>query len=225
MPTIRVDKSKWKPAQHRIWERLRDSSTWYAVNTWPAWAQRNITLPHKSDSQAYNLFVFLVANGLSPSIAGSWLVTSDVKDGKPVTGRYSIKELGDIDRLKTRWSAQTLVAPGKRVFDLITGRPEPFDPINASARISRAARDKTKPHPFRVRDGPRKWISSKELKWRRKDPIWEYTGRVNPYSGPSGTEKFYKDPPWHWRSPSRRRVMRDPDGIDWQPRKYYRKRK
>lgn len=124
MQTVAVNKDRWDPARHKIWYYLNNQDDWYKIRNWPAWAQSLVTLAHKNDSQFYNIFVFLVVNGAAPGLALQWSRAGDVQGRTLVAGVYSGKELLDQDRIMDRWSAGTLIASGKRVFDMRKGRPE-----------------------------------------------------------------------------------------------------
>ena len=119
-----VDKTKWTREQHKIWHYLNTKQdSFYQVRFWPPWAQQNITFPHKNDSQMYNLFYFLLWNGVYPLTAMKWITMADVRNGEPVKGVYSNKELMDMDRVLVRHANGQLYLKSKKVFDMVANKP------------------------------------------------------------------------------------------------------
>ena len=125
MPKVyNVDKVGWKPNQLRIWAYLNHrQDIFWPVETWPAWAQQMITLPHKGDSQVFNLAVFLLVNGLNEENTIRWITAQDFQNGQFLEGHYSSKEWNNINKFRDRWRRGLLPLQGKRVYDIASGRP------------------------------------------------------------------------------------------------------
>ncbi len=100
----------------------RQDSFW-PISQWPAWAQQLFLIQHKNDSQVYNLMFFLLANGLVPFMALKWALMADTRNGEPVMGTYSNKELNDAARITQRHISGDLYQGKKKVFDMYQGRP------------------------------------------------------------------------------------------------------
>lgn len=123
-PFVLVDKSRWQPHQLRLWSHLRlKQDVFWPSSEWPAWVQELIVLPHKSDSQVFNLAVFFLVNGLDEATTFTWVLARDVRNGNFLEGSYSLKERQDVERIRFRWSSGTLPLEGKRVFDMKSGLP------------------------------------------------------------------------------------------------------
>jgi len=110
---------------HRYWQFLNTQDTFFQIRLWPLWAQRLILLPHKSDSQMYNLFFFLHANGLSPGFCKAWIIAYDYdwRSKELVKGAYSDKEILDINKVMVKAYNNQLLQGNKRVYDIVEGRP------------------------------------------------------------------------------------------------------
>nr|QXP07766.1 MAG: hypothetical protein [Arizlama virus] len=110
---------------HRYWQFLNTQDVFFQIRLWPLWAQRLILLPHKSDSQMYNLFFFLNANGLLPGLCKSWIIAFDYdwREKRLVDGVYTPKEIIDMNKVMVKAYNGTLLQGNKRVFDITLGRP------------------------------------------------------------------------------------------------------
>lgn len=119
------EKGTWKKEQHRIWHYLdKTQDSFWRIRYWPCWAQHAITLAHKNDSQMYNLFYFLIGNGLWPHTAKDWIMMWDVQNGYPqLSPLYKTKELQDMVRVLVKEEAGELFTGRKTVFDMNLGRP------------------------------------------------------------------------------------------------------
>jgi hypothetical protein len=119
------DKSKWTRQQHKIWYYLdKTQDSFWRIRYWPCWAQHAITLPHKNDSQMYNLFYFLIGNGLYQYTADEWIKMWDVENGLPQQSPlYKTKELQDMVRIHVKHDNGDLFTGRKTVFDMHLGRP------------------------------------------------------------------------------------------------------
>lgn len=73
----------------------------------------------------FNLAVFLLVNGMPPNLTFDWIKATDVDFlGNFTEGNYKLKERADMQRVQYRWEAGALPLEGKRVFDMLRGRPE-----------------------------------------------------------------------------------------------------
>lgn len=110
---------------HRYWQFLNTQDVFFQIRLWPLWAQRLILLPHKSDSQMYNLFFFLNANGLLPGLCKAWIIAYDYdwRLKRLVDGVYTPKEIIDMNKVMVKGYNGTLLQGTKRVFDITLGRP------------------------------------------------------------------------------------------------------
>ena len=125
MPTlVAIDKVGWGAHQLRLWSYLNfRQDVFWPIDQWPAWAQRAITLSHKNDSLMFNLAVFFLVNGLSEATTFLWICSRDFRNNHLVEGPYSQKEKSDMARVLHRWRRGQLPLQGKKVFDMISGRP------------------------------------------------------------------------------------------------------
>ncbi len=80
-------------------------------------------IPHKNDSQMYNLMFFLLANGLYPPTALQWTFMADTAQGVPVKGVYKLKEINDAARVIQKHDSGDLYTGKKKVFDMFQQRP------------------------------------------------------------------------------------------------------
>lgn len=112
-------------ATHRYWQFLDTQDIFFRISLWPLWAQRLVLLKHKSDSQMFNLFFFLNANGLTPGYCRGWIIAYDYDWQRKtlINGEYSQKELVDINKVMVKAYNGTLLQGNKRVFDLVERRP------------------------------------------------------------------------------------------------------
>jgi len=110
---------------HRYWQYLNQQDIFFPISLWPLWAQKLILLPHKSDSQMFNLFFFLNANGLLPGFCKAWIVAFDYNwaDKKLIDGVYTQKEVEDINKVMVKAYQGKLLEGNKRVYDMILKRP------------------------------------------------------------------------------------------------------
>jgi hypothetical protein len=123
---VDCDKGSWKKYQLRIWDYLdRIQDSFWKIRYWPCWAQHAITFQHKNNSQMYNLFYFLIGNGLYPTIAQNWITMWDVDqyDNPVMSPFYKPSELYDIGRVVAQAEDGTLFKGNKRVFDMHLCRP------------------------------------------------------------------------------------------------------
>ena len=111
----------------------------FPYHEWPEWVREQIILEHKNNDQRYQLFVFFVANGLSPTKAAQWIRVADAIRPHIVNGRILRKGrliFGDYDKAAMRqlevqmprqYREGTLIKQGKRIFDMILRRPTAWD--------------------------------------------------------------------------------------------------
>lgn len=74
--------------QGRLWNFLNKGIDFYPIRYWPKWAIENLLAKgtEKHNEGRFGLFFFLVANGLSPELAGLYVLAEDVvvrEDGVP----------------------------------------------------------------------------------------------------------------------------------------------
>ncbi len=119
-----MDKATLSVKQHKVWyflDHVQDS--FWPISQWPQWTQFIAMIPHKNDSQVFNLMFFLLANGLYPQKAMQWALMADTHQAYPVKGVYSMKEVNDAARILQRHASGDLYQKKKKVYDMISGRP------------------------------------------------------------------------------------------------------
>lgn len=187
---VRVNKSKWTPAQHRIWWLMNNQDDFHRISKWPAWAQESYVLAHKNDDQMFQLATFFNANGLDPFTAVHWTSIGDVIGGKGVPGKYSKKEIDAALRLEQRLKDGKIDLSKKRIFDMSTGKPSggkggAGKPVTTLPSGNVVTKKKKPLHPYEFKKPPtprKRALSTKALDWRSNDPLYKYIGKpFNPY--------------------------------------------
>lgn len=110
--------------QHLLWYYFNTQDIFFPIDKWPRWAQKQILKPHKSHKDFYELFGFLVLNGLHPEIAEEWIsARSTTMDRSRLVfeeydNAYRRSAAENIERAKTG----TLFGHGRRIYDMTLGR-------------------------------------------------------------------------------------------------------
>jgi len=68
--------------QHRLADYFEHQQSFHAFSTWPAWLQDVALTTPKSFQQRTSMFFHLARNNLYPPTARSWVLASNVIDGK-----------------------------------------------------------------------------------------------------------------------------------------------
>jgi len=110
---------------NRWWQYLDRQDIFWKISLWPVWAQTDILLPHKNDSEMYNLFFFLNANGLLPGLCKQWIMGMDYDwaTKRQIDGVYSPKEILDMNKVMVKAYQGTLLEGKKQVYDMLLRRP------------------------------------------------------------------------------------------------------
>lgn len=98
----------------------------YPINKWPQHMRERILQEHKSNSQRYHLWVFLVWNGLPPHLASQWTLSHHVSiDGKRlIQGDYDAKARRQVFEQLPKMFAEKRLGPRKmQVFDFNKNEP------------------------------------------------------------------------------------------------------
>jgi len=108
----------------RIWKYLNlTQDDFYRIHEWPKWA-RDTALDRKSNNDRFQLFYFLVGNGLSPMVAGRWVRILDVDPAGIEVLDEREKALRHVDQMKMAVSDRRFLTGQKMVFNMHTRRPE-----------------------------------------------------------------------------------------------------
>ncbi len=117
-----VTPSDAREARLMNWFKKQDS--FFSYREWPEWAQGLALMAHKNSSESYNLFYFLVGNGLDPKLAADFIGGSDATPtGSLIPGAYSAKERDELTRMMRLVYEGQFFTGEKRVFDIEKGRP------------------------------------------------------------------------------------------------------
>jgi len=71
-----IDYDKLSGREKVLYNSLNDGEFFWPISQWPQWAQFNQLCSHRDRNQRYNLFFFLVGNGLSPELASDWCLAT-----------------------------------------------------------------------------------------------------------------------------------------------------
>ena len=109
----------------RVWNYFNQQDDFWPIREWPPWAQEQALMFHKTYHPRYQLFRFLVFNGLNPTTAAGWIYISDIsKTGVPLAGIYDKSAVSQINGQIQQAKNGTLWKNTNRIYDMITGRPE-----------------------------------------------------------------------------------------------------
>lgn len=104
---------------------FKKQDIFFPYRQWPGWAREYILLEHKSNRIRFNLFFFLVGNGLNPEIAAKWITYKDYIVQHPVVGVYNRNALTQLFiQLPKQVKEGTLFRKRKRMYDIAMGRVE-----------------------------------------------------------------------------------------------------
>lgn len=104
---------------------FKKQDLFFPYRKWPSWAREYILLEHKPNRVRFNLFFFLVGNGLHPETAASWIIKKDFIAGVPVDGEYNRNALTQLFiQLPKQVKDGTLFRGKKKMFDMAMGRVE-----------------------------------------------------------------------------------------------------
>lgn len=112
-----------KQREARLWNYFNKQDIFFPIRDWPWYQADNILSEHKDNRQRYNLFFFLVGNGLRVSIASEWTLCADVINGNLVTGVYDTTALLQVGRQMPEQVAKGQMFKGtKSMMDMTLGR-------------------------------------------------------------------------------------------------------
>lgn len=74
----------------RVWNYLNSQDEFYPLRKWPGWAQYIAMKDDKNNKDRFELFRWLVVNGLSPATASVWATLQDVTPSAS-TGVWRLK--------------------------------------------------------------------------------------------------------------------------------------
>jgi hypothetical protein len=102
----------------------------FPFSTWPVWAQEECLKRHVKNHERWSLFTFFTLNGLHPTIAAQFIMARDyyVTRNQLVFGEYDDKAIYQLyTQLPQQLREGTLGRKTMRVFDMIKGRPMPYE--------------------------------------------------------------------------------------------------
>lgn len=107
----------------RVWNHMNRGDWFYPIRTWPVWAQKLMLLEHRNNRDRYSLFFFLTSNGLSPDIAGQWVLLRDIAaQGREVLGQYDEAARRQVIQMKEQIRKKEFFKGTKPVWDMHMGR-------------------------------------------------------------------------------------------------------
>lgn len=107
----------------RVMNYVNSSDKFFRTIEWPLWAQRLLLKEHKKRNERFNLYYFLIANGLYPGTAIVWSTMTDVVNRRAVSMGYDADALRDVKGLLTKTHAGVIPNGRKRVYDMQLRRP------------------------------------------------------------------------------------------------------
>lgn len=116
----------WDTRSARIWNWANRGDLFFPINQWPPHMRAYLLAGDKKNNEGrYNLFVFLVGNGMSPELAADWVRISDAAQGVVV---YTTREkvMRHVDQMVKQYHDRRLFSE-KRVFDMILRKPVVFE--------------------------------------------------------------------------------------------------
>lgn len=110
--------------QHLLWYYFNTQDIFFSIDKWPLWAQKQMLKPHKSHKDYYELFGFLVYNGLHPEIADDWISakSTTMDRSRLIYEQYDASYHRSAMENMERARNGTLFGHGRRIFDMIQGR-------------------------------------------------------------------------------------------------------
>lgn len=91
----------------------------WKVHEWPRWARQTI-VRHKGNNDRFQLYLWLVANGLRPAVAERWVRAEDARDGRLVLDNRD-KAIRHVEQMSRQLREGRLFRGNKRVFDMVKG--------------------------------------------------------------------------------------------------------
>jgi len=114
------------PRMARVWNYLNTGEDFYPIRDWPAYLRASIMSSHRMNRQRFNLFFFLVANGLEPEVAGQWTLLYDVKDGVPLSMGYDYEAKRQVQQMIKQHNDGSLYRERKHIYSMASGKVELF---------------------------------------------------------------------------------------------------
>lgn len=71
-----------------VWEFFDSGEEFYKIREWPRYLREFALMSHKGYRERYRLFLFFVANGVSPRRAYELMAIKDVRNGKEIYETY-----------------------------------------------------------------------------------------------------------------------------------------
>jgi len=153
--------------QHRLADYFEKQQVFYPFSTWPAWLQDVALTCPKNFQQRTSMFFHLVRNNMFAPTARTWVLASNVIDGKLIwSDAYDESVKMDMARLVKKAIAGEIVDEHAATYAHHLGRvvkglnpgscpanPEQLAELTKPIRLSRA-----KAGPQRARQEPRKTV-------------------------------------------------------------------
>lgn len=111
------------PRETRLLEYFHSTQDdFFPIGRWPSYLVRMMLLEHKNNRERFTLFFFLTGNGLAPTVAAGWILTTDVVwPDKRIQGRYDPSALKQMSQLIEQERAGTLFKGDKKIMDMTLG--------------------------------------------------------------------------------------------------------
>lgn len=110
------------PRETRLLEYFHLQDSFFPIGKWPSYLIRMMLLEHKNNRERFTLFFFLTGNGLEPTTAAGWILTTDVAwPDKRIQGRYDPSALKQMSQLIEQERSGTLFKGDKKIMDMTLG--------------------------------------------------------------------------------------------------------
>lgn len=110
--------------QGRVGRYVDESDIFWRISFWPAWARGILMQAHSSNRDRFALFFFLVANGMDPLVAGSWVLMTDAVGGIIKSWGYDNQAKRQIAQMVRETRNGTIFKGTKRYYNMVTGKAE-----------------------------------------------------------------------------------------------------
>lgn len=109
------------PREARLLDYFHTQDDFARIGTWPRYLIDMMLLEHKNNRERFTLFFFLTGNGLEPSTAAGWILTTDVAGSKRIQGHYDLSATKQMSQLIEQERSGTLFKGNKKMMDMTLG--------------------------------------------------------------------------------------------------------